>query len=77
MGGHLMAGDGEGNEALVDLQTRLAFQEQAITELNGVIVNLQREIDQLNIRLGALKDRLNDLEESTGPLEDQEKPPHY
>lgn len=68
------------HDILVDLQTRLAFQDHTITELNDVIADQQKQIDVLNLRLKVLDDKLRSLEESveTGrPAPQHEKPPHY
>ena len=65
---------------LVDLQTRLAFQDQTIAELNDVIAGQQHQIDQLTLRVKLLSDKLDVLEEwveTDTPSEQQEKPPHY
>lgn len=77
MGGYLMSDD---NEILVDLQTRLAFQDHTITDLNDVIADQQKQIDTINLRLKMLDDKLRSLEESvdTGrSVPQHEKPPHY
>lgn len=65
------------DETLVDLQTRLAFQDQAITELNDVIADQQQQLDQLREQLRMLNDKLIMLEESVETEQDNEKPPHY
>jgi SlyX protein len=65
---------------LTDLQSRLAFQDHTISELNNVITDQQHQIDQLSLRVKLLSDKLEDLEEQveTGAsTEQQEKPPHY
>jgi len=64
-------------DLLVDLQTRLAFQDHAISELSDVIASQQRQIDVLERRLKALDDKLITLEESVDTHHDNEKPPHY
>lgn len=74
--------DDEHREALVDLQSRLAFQDHTINELNGVITDQQRQIDQLALQVKILSDKLTGLEDAieTGhPGHDagHEKPPHY
>ncbi len=62
---------------LVDLQTRLAFQDQAISELNDVITDQQQQIDWLREELQLAGDKLKVLEESVEISEQDEKPPHY
>lgn len=67
-------------DALVELQSRLAFQDQTINELNAVITSQQNQIDRLELRLKSLHDKMEMLEESVDirPQNDvNEKPPHY
>ncbi len=64
-------------DRLIDLETRIAFQEQAIKDLNEVIYQHQKKID----RLAAICDSLVKQEKnfSTSSVEGpaNEKPPHY
>ena len=73
--------DNSDNELLVDLQTKLAFQDQALSELNEVLVHQQQTIEALQKQLQALNDKLMSLEENldtnAGINEADEKPPHY
>jgi SlyX protein len=66
------------DEALIELQTQLAFQEHTIAELNDVVTAQQKQLDLLRLELKMLRDKLGDLEVrvETGPPAD-EKPPHY
>jgi SlyX protein len=62
-----------------DLQSRLAFQEDAISSLDGALSQQQREILLLRRQLELLNERLQEqageqAERSAGP---DEKPPHY
>jgi SlyX protein len=65
-------------ERVVELETRLAFQEDAIHHLNQTVAEQQRHIDALLETVEQLKQRLQSL--SPSPLEgDQPEPPppHY
>ena len=68
-------------EVLDDPQTRLAFQDQAINDLNDVVADQQQQISRLQHQLKLLHDRLGDLSESVesshGNSKQDEKPPHY
>jgi SlyX protein len=77
MGGYLMAREQDIEALLVDLQTRLAFQDQAISELNEVITDQQQQIDRLREELRLAGDKLKVLEESVEISAPDEKPPHY
>ena len=60
-------------DRLEALETKLAFQEKAVRELNDVIYGQQREID----RLTAVCQALVNAGRETGPGPANEKPPHY
>lgn len=64
-----------------DLQARLAFQEQTLSELDDLVARQSGQIERLEQQLQALADRYRDLRqqldqgEGPGPLD--ERPPHY
>lgn len=62
-----------------DIQSRLAFQEDTLAELNAVIARQDRQIQELAAALKSLAKKYDDLvferEQSQGLLD--EKPPHY
>lgn len=63
---------------VVELETRLAFQEDAIHHLNQTVAEQQRQIDLLSKRVEQLQQRLQGL--SPSPLESDQpdpSPPHY
>ena len=65
-------------ERIVELETRLAFQEDAIHHLNQTVAEQRRQLDELGQMVEQLKQRLRTL--SPSPLEgDQPEPPppHY
>lgn len=63
---------------LVELETRLAFQEHTLQTLNDVVTRQQQEIETLVREVNGLKDRLRAAAPSpVGPLEDEKPPPHY
>jgi len=63
---------------VVELETRLAFQDQTVQALNEVVTRQQHDIDRLRRDLDALKARLRGLEPSpVGRREDEPPPPHY
>lgn len=65
---------------LIELQSKIAFQEQTLAELNNALVSQQQQIDRLQIQIKLYVDRLS-VVEAAAPLSiDQgqdEKPPHY
>ena len=63
---------------VVELETRLAFQEHTLQSLNDVVTRQQQQIETLVREIQALKDRLRAAAPSpVGPLEDEKPPPHY
>lgn len=67
-------------EQLIELQTRVVFQEDTLTQLNQVVAKQDQEILTLQHQLRLLAKRLDDAlyvqEQGIGkPAE--ERPPHY
>ena len=67
----------DNNDLLIDLQTRLAFQDQALNELNTVVTDQQQQIDRLLLQLRLLSDQFKMLEDSVDNKQGDEPPPHY
>lgn len=63
----------------IDLETKLAYQEDATQQLSDVVARQQQQIDTLETALRALIERVNRLnlqeQDKTTPAE--EVPPHY
>jgi len=65
-------------DRLTELETRVAFQEQTIQELNNVVTRQQAEIDRLSRGYETLKLELLELAPSLLASRDQDAPPpHY
>ena len=69
------------NDDLIELQTRLAFQEDTINQLNAVITQQDAAILQLQHQMRLLARRIDELavERRTagGDVVADERPPHY
>lgn len=64
----------------IDLETKLAYQEDANQQLSDVVARQQQQIDALETALRALIDRVNNLQLQEGASKDapaDEVPPHY
>ena len=60
------------------LETKLAYQEEAISQLNDALVGQQRELMRLTELSETLRAKLVAMSESSGADPDaQEMPPHY
>ena len=66
-------------ERLVEIETKIAFQEQTIKDLNDVVYEQQQEIERLGSICDALVKRIKELSEFAPGIEPpaNEKPPHY
>ena len=68
------------NDRLEDIETQLAFQEDALEQFNAVAVSQQGQIDELRAQLRVLQEQFkalpdDSLQSSVDPALD--KPPHY
>lgn len=64
-------------QRLIDLETRVAFQEDAIQELSDVVYRQQQQLDRLEKINALMLQRLQDLPEGNPGSVVDEKPPHY
>ena len=63
---------------LIELETRLAFQEDALQALNTVVVRQQREIAEFTRQIETLKTQLRAVATaSEADRTDETPPPHY
>jgi SlyX protein len=66
-------------DRLVEIETKIAFQETTIKDLNDVLYEQQKEIERLRSICDALVKRIKELSELTpginAPANDP--PPHY
>jgi SlyX protein len=58
------------------LETKVAFQEDTIQQLNDALVGQQARIDQLELLLRVLAEQLRSSEEPETPIVEP-PPPHY
>jgi SlyX protein len=65
-------------DKIVDLETKLAFQDETINELNDVITDQQNQLDELREEIRLLNLRIVSIAESTPNSNEVEPPPpHY
>ncbi len=66
------------NDDIVDLQTRLAFQDSLLDELNEVVTNQQKQIDRLETLIAGLKAQIESMHQTQMMRQsDEPPPPHY
>ena len=65
-------------DQVVELQTRIAYQEDTLSELNDIVASQQREIDRLRVAVDNLSRLVSDDGDGhAGHSGAEEKPPHY
>ena len=63
---------------IIDLESKLVFQDEAINELNIVITDQQQQLDQLREEIRLLNLRIASVAQSAVVSEEKEPPPpHY
>lgn len=67
------------DDRLIEIETKLAFQEDTIQALNAALCRQQKQIDQLEATLALLVERYRQLslEQDAGGKPAHEIPPHY
>lgn len=61
---------------IIELEKRIAFQEQEIRELRDALMQQHKEIEALNKAVMGLKDRM-EKGSLVRDIKDEEPPPHY
>jgi SlyX protein len=66
------------NGKLEQIETKIAYLEQANAELSDVVYRQQQELDVLRMRLSALTIKLESAPtQATAYTAEDERPPHY
>jgi SlyX protein len=69
-------GERELSERIDALESRLAYQDQTIEQLNETMTAQWKQIDALTRQVTALTERLQEAE-ANAPATANERPPHY
>lgn len=69
-------------QRIISIETKIAYQEDTITQLNDVVCKQQMQIDSLERLTQQLLGRVRDLSELSGRSAEvfsvaDERPPHY
>ncbi|MDG9881699.1 hypothetical protein CSV86_018750 [Pseudomonas putida CSV86] len=64
-------------ERVMELESRLAFQDDTLLALNDVIVEQQRVVERLQLQMAALLKRYEEVMGQYGAGEEEAPPPHY
>ncbi|MGO1117072.1 SlyX family protein [Rhodovibrionaceae bacterium A322] len=72
------APSGDMESRVMELESRLAHQENMLDDLNGIVVSQQREIDDLTRKLEMMISRVREVEQGGSALPANDgPPPHY
>ena len=64
-------------EAIIELQTKLSFQEDLLESLNQVVIDQQGQIAKLQRTVEAMIGQMDSMQSATQENGQQEIPPHY
>jgi SlyX protein len=65
-------------ERIIELETKIAYQEDTIQRLNDIVAEQQRKLDLVQGSLKTLMGRFKDVSEGLSNINSMhEKPPHY
>ena len=65
-------------DQIIEIQTKLSFQDDTIDQLNQVIIEQQKSIDSLQLKLKQLHSLIQENQNSQAPNNpESEIPPHY
>lgn len=62
---------------VIELESRLAFQDDTIATLNDVVVEQHKAIERLQLQVAVLARRQEEMAGQFGISEDEAPPPHY
>ena len=62
---------------MIDLQTRLAYQEDTLRQLDAVTIRQAAQIERLEMALRQLSERLDGERNAIVSTSGHERPPHY
>lgn len=65
------------DERVMELESRLTFQDDTIQALNDVLVAQQNAVDRLQMQIAALLKRQEEMGGQFESFEDEAPPPHY
>ena len=65
-------------DRIIELETKISYQEDLLQDLNNLVVDQQHQIDQLTILTNSLSKQLKEVMFSIHSNSNvDEKPPHY
>ncbi|HOY69124.1 MAG TPA: SlyX family protein [Candidatus Ozemobacteraceae bacterium] len=75
-----MSSDGDVSleQRIIELETKVSFQDRTIEELNEIVTNLQLEMQSLERTLSQIRSKMSPSSMTEADINPaNEKPPHY
>jgi SlyX protein len=70
--------EGDMESRVTNLESKVAFQDDLLESLNGIVAAQQQQIDLLQQQVQVLYDQMRSLSPSNLAMEElEERPPHY
>lgn len=66
-----------GEDRIIELETKIMYQERLLDELNTVIIKQQDQIDLLTNQIKAIMFKVDTIVPALTERPPDEKPPHY
>jgi len=65
-------------QKMIDLEMRLAYQDKTVSELNHVVWQQQKKIDELTEKVKTMQEKMADSPDHNATFNiDLDRPPHY
>lgn len=64
-------------DRLVDIEVKLAHQDQLLVDLDSIVTDQQSKIMKLEELVASLIDRVRSMGEGASDSQQDERPPHY
>ncbi|EJM19172.1 MULTISPECIES: SlyX family protein [Pseudomonas] len=64
-------------DRVTDLESQLAFQDDALQSLSDVLATQQRAVERLQLQMAALLKRQEEMAGQFETFEEEAPPPHY
>jgi SlyX protein len=64
-------------DRVIELETRLTFQEETISQLNEALVDLGDDLETMRRRMALMKEKLDAVDVSVLAEGEEPLPPHY
>ncbi|KPW32152.1 Protein SlyX -like protein [Pseudomonas coronafaciens pv. atropurpurea] len=64
-------------DRVMELESRMAFQDDTIQALNDVLIKQQRELEHLQQQMAAMLKRQEEIGSQFDTFEEDAPPPHY